>query len=94
MRMDKPDLSNEPDAELRETIEAFHRWYDHASLKEQAAWHRARMLKGCLRSRWFLRTFEPGSGHFEFGMKDLRRQQIQLLRIRIWRVTGVCPGEA
>ena len=92
MRMEKPDLSDVTDPKVRQSIEDFHRWYDRASLAEQIAWQRARAVRACRTNRKILRlTDDP---HLcAHASSTLRSAQIRLLRIRIWRATGVCPGE-
>ncbi|MCJ2005748.1 hypothetical protein [Methylobacterium sp. J-092] len=92
MRMEKPNLTDEADPEIREIVEGFHRWYDCASLAEQIAWHRTRAVRTCRNNRKILRL--PGDPALQgYAGSALRRAQIRLLRIRIWRATGVYPGE-
>ncbi|MCJ2105610.1 hypothetical protein MKK70_09510 [Methylobacterium sp. E-041] len=92
MRMDRPKITDEPDPEIRKIVEGFHRWYDCASLAEQIASQRTRAVRTCRNNRKILRL--PGEPALRgYASSALRRAQVRLLRIRIWRATGVYPGE-
>ncbi|TXM91479.1 hypothetical protein FV232_27490 [Methylobacterium sp. WL30] len=92
MRMEKTDLTDELAPEIREICEGFNQLYERASLAEQIVWHRTRAVRTCRNNRKILRL--PGDPALQgYAGSALRRAQIRLLRIRIWRATGVYPAE-
>ncbi|MCJ2111552.1 hypothetical protein MKK64_10135 [Methylobacterium sp. E-025] len=92
MRMVKADLTDELAPEIREICEGFHRLYERASLAEQISWQRTRAVRTCRNNRKIMRLLGDPALQGYAG-SALRRAQIRLLRIRIWRATGVYPGE-
>lgn len=70
------------------------RWYDSLPLPEQIAHCRRGALDNCRSARRLIgRAYCPQIIR-ETTRERLKATQVRLLKIRIWRATGVRPGEA
>lgn len=63
---------------------------DRMTVRQQVSHHRRAALRGCL--TW--RRMRSKGWIAELATQYLRARQMRLLKLRIWRATGVYPGEA
>lgn len=67
----------------------YQRRLDMMTVRQQINYHRGSALESCLRWRRSMKAF-----NMDFMREHLRQSQIGLLKLRIWRATGVYPGES
>jgi hypothetical protein len=84
------------DAELDCEMAKYNRWYDSLTVNQQIRVERGAALRRIMENRGRLRKPELCTIEYVVGMwKDgIRKNQLRLVKIRIWRATGVYPGEA
>lgn len=94
MEMSEADMAK-VDAMLDQELEHFDRWYRGLSFKGKIAYNRREALRAIGETR--RRLHDPKFAGIEFLLEmtraSLRRQQIRLVKIRIWRSTGIYPGQ-
>jgi hypothetical protein len=78
------------EAILDREIKAHAEWFDSLPLKTQTAISRRRTPESIMSWRRMMRD----NPLMDIGMNYLRQGQRRLLKLRIWRATGVYPGEA
>jgi hypothetical protein len=83
-------------AEIEREMSKYERWYDSLTLAQQVRVETRNALRRIRENRGRLRdpslcTIEYAVGLWKEG---IRRNQRRLVKIRIWRSTGVYPGEA
>lgn len=86
----------EQDAEIAREMDKYNRWYDSLTFRQQIRVHTVRAMRSIKENRRRLRdpklcTIEYVVGLWQDG---IRRNQKNLVKIRVWRSTGVYPGEA
>lgn len=82
------------DAIVEREVRDYYRAYDALSLSKQIAHRRRWTLDSCRRSRRTLALPGCTSVLREYVQASLKRSQLRLLKVRIWRATGTYPGEA
>jgi hypothetical protein len=84
------------EAELDREMDKYNRWYDSLTLDQQIIVARGSALRSIMENRRRLRTPELCTIEYVVGMwkNCIRRSQMRLVKIRIWRSTGIYPGEA
>jgi hypothetical protein len=78
----------EHDAVLEREMRIYYEWWDSLTPLQQYRHSRRRALEGCL-------VWRQSIGIFGEGMREyLRQRQIRLVKLRVWRATGIYPGSA
>ncbi len=80
----------EHEAILAHEMRRYNEWWDKLTPLQQYRVNRRSAIEGCLVWRRSIRAGWTG----EFFDGQLRNRQIRLLKLRIWRSTGVYPGSA
>jgi len=81
--------------ELDRQLEAAQAVIDKLPILNQVAHYRTNILRDILNNRRRAHSNESALKMFnEHWRKSIRRNQIRLLKLRIWRTTGVYPGQA
>lgn len=83
------------DAILDREMDKYNRWYDRLPLKQKIRVDTRSAMRSILENRRRLQTPELCTIPYVVGLwrDGLRRGQLRLLKIRIWRSTGIYPGE-
>lgn len=84
----------EQEAEFHREMAAYSRWYDSLSLSGQIAHCRNLALGNCRSARRLIRLAHCPEAIRQHARERVKAAQVRLLKIRIWRATGVRPGEA
>jgi hypothetical protein len=84
------------DAALEREMNKWNRHYDAMSFERKIAYHRSSSLRAIMENRARLRKPELCTIEYVVGLwrEGIRRNQRRLVKIRIWRATGIYPGEA
>lgn len=77
----------EQEAVLALDLAKYCKWVGSMPFARRIAYSRGFTLKSCLRWRRLAKEFP-------FMREYLRKAQVRLLKLRIWRATGQYPGEA
>lgn len=80
----------EVDAALEREMAAYDKWYDSLTPLQQYRHSRRLAVENCRGWRKLTRENPWMSG--EYWNRQQRDRQIRLVKLRIWRVTGVYPG--
>lgn len=83
------------DAALDREMDEYNRWYDRLTLRQKIRVDTRSAMRSIMENRRRLRTPELCTIEYVVGLwrEGLRRSQIRLVKIRIWRSTGIYPGE-
>lgn len=83
------------DAMLEREMIEFKRWYDSQPLEQQIRITIRSTLRRIIENRARLKRPELCTIEYVVGLwrEGIRRNQRRLVKIRIWRATGVYPGE-
>lgn len=82
------DLSDEQqEAILERELSDYDRWYARLSTAEKIAHHRKNTIDHLKRCRRIIRKFD-----FHYLRDHVQRAQIRLVKLRVWRATGIYPG--
>lgn len=63
-------------------------------IARQVAYHRRNALQSILKNRHRLRTHNTIECINEMWREHIRHRQLELVKLRVWRSTGVYPGSA
>ena len=84
----------EQEAAVDREMTAYSRWYDGLTLAGQIAHCRRGALDNCLSARRLIRLPQCPEIIRQTTRERLKAAQVRLLKIRIWRATGLQPGSA
>lgn len=86
----------EQDAEVERAMAEHMRWWNSLTIQQQMAVDTRNALRRIIENRARLRDPKLCTIEYVVGLwKDgIRRNQKRLVKIRVWRSTGVYPGEA
>ncbi len=84
----------EQEAELQAEMAAYSHWYDSLPLAGQIAHCRSLALSNSRSARRLIRLAHCPEIIRQNARERVKAAQVRLLKIRIWRATGVQPGEA
>lgn len=82
------------EAEFQAEMQAYSQWYDNLPLVDQIAHRRRTGLSACRATRRLIHLAGCPDIIRQDAQRRLKAAQIRLLKIRMWRTTGVRPGEA
>jgi hypothetical protein len=86
-----PENVEEADPETEAAAQEYLRLYNSLSMDEKIAYRRSTGLRTLLRWRYMMAKY-PNQCPPEFYRQRLRDSQIELLKLRAWRATGIEPG--
>ena len=83
------------DAVLDREMAEYNRWRDSLSMRQTIAIGRGNALRRIMENRARLKRPELCTIEYVTNLwrEGIRRNQLRLVKIRIWRSTGVYPGE-
>lgn len=82
------------EAKVRWEMDNYIQWYASLNLANQVAHRRYMALSNCRSLRRLIRLSQCPCVIRDEAHTRLRAAQVRLLKLRIWRATGVQPGEA
>jgi len=82
------------DARVDREMNEYVRWYDRLTLGGQIAHCRRMALDNCRSTRRLIRLPHCPEIIRETSRERLKAAQVRLLKIRVWRTTGIQPGDA
>ena len=91
------DMTEEQqEAEIDREVAKYERWYDGLTLAQQIRVETRSAMRRIMENRRRLRDPTLCTIEYVVGLwkGSIRRNQLRLVKIRIWRSTGVYPGEA
>ena len=98
MEMSEEESEEYLDRELKKAKREYDEWWKSLTLTEQVNHLRRGTLRSCINNRNMMLAFpkleNEEKGMYELSLGYLRSNQKRLLKIRIFRTTGVYPSEA
>jgi hypothetical protein len=86
----KPKNPLDDDPEIKAWVDGHNRWYDSLTMDQKIAYHRTSGLRILLKWRKIMKMSHPDSA--DFWREKIRESQIDLVKLRTWRSTGIEPG--
>lgn len=84
----------EQEAAVDRELAAYDKWYASLTLAGQIAHSRRCALDSCHSARRLIRNPACPEIIRESTRKRLKAAQVRLFKVRVWRATGIRPGEA